>query len=163
MKPIQMRKTRTILMLAAFVAATWTSGAIAGEAQSGATAVSGGVSLNSRDELRSKTPPHNVKMIFALNTGNYVADVNVKMTDSARRTVIEEVSSGPWFFVKVPPGSYIATATYNGKAVTQRVSVGRTGARTVIFRWPASVELATSTEGEAGGRILGTGPQEPQR
>lgn len=133
-------------------------------AQGTVPAVSGGVSLNSRDQLRSNTPDHNLKMVFALNTGNYVSDVQVKLTDSSGRAVIDDVSNGPWMFAKLPAGTYTATATYNGKAVTQRLSVGKSGVRTAQFRWPASVEQAPvgAIETEAGGQILGTGPQEPQ-
>jgi hypothetical protein len=126
---------------------------------------SGGVSLNARDNLRSETPDHNVKMVFALNTGNYVSDVQVKVTDKSGRTVVDEMSNGPWLFAKLPPGSYTATATYNGKAVTQRFSVGKSGVRTAQFRWPASVEQQAVGAAESGGygQILGTGPEEPQR
>ena len=129
---------------------------MAGSAQ----AVSGGVSLNARDNLRSQVPPHNVKMVFALNTGNYVSDVHVKIVDSRGKAVVEDTTNGPWLFAKLPTGNYTATATYNGKAVTQRFSVGSRGVKTAQFRWPASVEGVGAVEAEAGGQILGTGPQE---
>jgi hypothetical protein len=130
-----------------------------------APAVSGGVSLNARDTLRGAESNANVKLVFALNTGNYVSDVQVKVTDSAGRTVIEDTSNGPWLLARLPAGSYTANATYNGHTVTQKFSVGKSGLRTAQFRWPASVEQqATGAAGaEAGGAILGTGPQEPQR
>ena len=133
--------------------------------QGSVPAVSGGVSVNARDQMRGQTPPHNVKMVFALNTGNYVSDVHVKVTGNGGRTVLDDTSNGPWLFATLPPGSYTATATYNGKAVTQRFSVGKSGVRTAQFRWPASVEGAvgaTSETAASGGQILGTGPQEPQ-
>ena len=136
------------------------------QASGGVSAVSGGVSLNARDNLRSQTPPHNVKMVFALNTGNYVADVGVQVKNSAGKIVLDDVSNGPWLYAQLPPGTYTATATYNGKPVTQRFSVGNRGVKTAQFRWPASVEGAVAAQGatEAGaeGQILGTGPQEPQ-
>jgi hypothetical protein len=127
--------------------------------------VSGGVSQNARDNMRSQTPPHNVKMVFALNTGNYLSDVQVRVTDSAGKVVIDDVSNGPWLFAQLPPGNYTATATYNGKPVTQRFSAGKSGVRTAQFRWPASVEDAAvgANAVDGSGQILGTGPQEPQR
>jgi hypothetical protein len=160
MKPID--KTAAFVVVAAIATGVWAHGALAGEAtsaQSSTSVSSGGVSVNSRDQLRSNTPPHNVKMVFSLTTGNYLSDVAVKVTDSARRTVVDDVSNGPWLFAQLPPGTYTATATYNGKSVTQRISLAKSGVRTVQFRWPASVEESA----DAGERILGTGPQESQR
>ena len=132
----------------------------AAQANAAAPAVSGGVSLNARDNLRTQERDANVKLVFALNTGNYVADVHVKVVDSRGKVVIDDVSNGPWVLAKLPAGSYTATATYNGKAMTQRFSAG-SGLRTTQFRWPASVEGVGSVDAEAaGGSILGTGPQE---
>ena len=132
------------------------------KANGSAPAVSGGVSLNARDTLRGSESNANVKLVFALNTGNYVSDVQVKVTDSAGRTVIEDTSNGPWLLARLPNGSYTANATYNGHTVTQKFSVGK-GLRTAQFRWPASVEAVGAADAQAGGSILGTGPQEPQR
>lgn len=128
-------------------------------------AVSGGVSLNARDAMRATEQNANIKMVFSLNTGNYLSDVQVKVTDKSGRTLIEDVSNGPWLFAKLPAGTYNATATYNGHTVKQNFTVANTGLRTANFRWPASVEAqaAGSASGEASGQILGTGPQEPQR
>jgi hypothetical protein len=127
--------------------------------------VSGGVSLNARDTLRGSEKNANVKLVFALNTGNYVSDVQVKVMDASGRTIIEDTSNGPWLLARLPAGRYTATATYNGSTVTQRFSAGKAGLRTAQFRWPASVEQqgTGSAAAEAGGQILGTGPQEPQR
>jgi hypothetical protein len=129
-----------------------------------APAVSGGVSLNARDTLRGSESNANVKLVFALNTGNYVSDVAVKVTNSAGNVVIEDTSNGPWLLARLPAGSYTANATYNGHTVTQKFSVGKSGLRTAQFRWPASVEQqgVGAAAAEAGGSILGTGPQEPR-
>jgi hypothetical protein len=136
----------------------------AAKAGTNVPAISGGVSLNARDNLRTQEKDANVKLVFALNTGNYVSDVQVKVVDSKGATVIDDVSNGPWVLAKLPPGSYTATATYNGKTVTQKFSAGKSGLRTAHFRWPASVESIGAADAEAaGGQILGTGPQEPQR
>ena len=134
------------------------------QANANVPAVSGGVSVNARDKMRAATPPHNVKMVFALTTGNYVSDVQVKVTNQSGKVVIDDTSNGPWLYAQLPAGTYNATATYNGKAVTQRFSVGKSGIKTAQFRWPASVEAqgTGAAASDAGGQILGTGPQEPQ-
>jgi hypothetical protein len=126
--------------------------------QGGASAVGGGVGINARDMLASQADPdHNVKMVFSLNTGNYLANVDVKVKNAQGRTVLEGVSDGPWVFAKLPTGKYTANATYNGHTVTRSFTVGKSGDRVAHFRWPASVE-----ENMISGvsPILGTGPQE---
>ena len=129
-------------------------------AKAGSSAISGGVSLNARDALRTQERDANLKMVFALNTGNYVSDVHIKVVDSKGNAVIDDTSNGPWVLAKLPAGSYKATATYNDKAVKQNITVGKSGMRTTHFRWPASVENVGSADAAAGGSILGTGPQE---
>jgi hypothetical protein len=130
------------------------------KANASVPAVSGGVSLNARDTLRGSESNANLKMVFALNTGNYVSDVGVKVTNSKGELVIDDVSNGPWLLARLPNGSYTAQATYNGHTVTNKFSVGGKGLKTAQFRWPASVEGVGAAGGEAGGSILGTGPQE---
>jgi hypothetical protein len=132
----------------------------AARANAAVPAITGGVSLNARDALRTQERDANLKMVFALNTGNYVSDVQVKVVDSKGNVVIDDTSNGPWLLAKLPPGTYTATATYNGKPITQKFTVGKSGLRTAQFRWPASVEAVGAADAEAGGQILGTGPQE---
>jgi hypothetical protein len=81
--------------------------------------VSGGVSLNARDNMRASQQGNNVKLVFALNTGNYVSDVQVRVTDSNGKVVIDDTSNGPWLLARLPAGSYTANASYNGHTVTQ--------------------------------------------
>lgn len=131
----------------------------ASKVQGDVPAVGGGVGLNARDALRSDAPRHNVKMVFTLDTGNYLADVNMKVTDSSGKTIIDGVSDGPWLYAQLPPGGYTATATYEGNTVTKRFSVGK-GDTTAYFRWPSSVEQHRAGQ---PGPILGTGPQTAQR
>ena len=166
-----MRKLGALVIAAALAGTAWAQTSDkagrsdASRSAAGVEAVSGGVGSTARDNLRTQAPPHNVKMIFTLDTGNYLSDVQVKVTDSSGKTVFDKLSEGPWLFAKLPAGNYTATATYLGKSVTQRFSAGNSGVRTAQFRWPASVErTAVGASGaDASAQILGTGPQEPQR
>ncbi len=137
----------------------------AAQANASVSAVSGGVGLNARETLRGSESNANTKMVFSLNTGNYVSDVHVKVTDRSGRVVIDDTSNGPWLLARLPAGGYTAVATYNGHAVTQKLTVGKSGMKTTQFRWPVSVEQqgVGTANAQAGGQILGTGPQEPQQ
>jgi hypothetical protein len=137
-----------------------TAGSDASDVQASVPAVAGGVGLNARTMLSNEArPEHNVKMLFSLDTGNYLADVGVQVRDQKGRNVIDGVSDGPWLFAKLQPGNYTATATYNGQSVTKQFSVGRSGQHVAHFRWPASVERSMVS---GVSPILGTGPQNMQ-
>lgn len=59
-------------------------------------AVAGGVGINARARLVNEAAPdHNVKMVFSLDAGNYLADVHVKVSDLSGRPVVEGTAKGP--------------------------------------------------------------------
>lgn len=99
--------------------------------------VSGGVADDSRDRMNSMARDFNLKLVFTLNEGNYLASVPVKITDSRGRVVVEDVSEGPFFMAKLPAGSYTVTAANDGKVQTRRTTVG-SGLRTEHLRWAAN-------------------------
>lgn len=105
-------------------------------AQGGVSFVSGGVGENALAALKAREKEFNLKLIFTLTEGNYLADVGVRVNDAAGRTIIEHVTDGPIFMARLPAGSYAIQATYNGRAQTHKVSVGER-LQTAYLRWPA--------------------------
>jgi hypothetical protein len=115
----------------------------------GSNAMGGGVGMNARAKLSDQAAPdHNVKLVFSLATGNYLADVDVKVTDRSGNTVIDGVSPGPWVYAKLPAGTYTAQATYMGKTVNEQFTVGKSGQRVAHLRWPADVEMQAAGQVE---------------
>ena len=102
--------------------------------------VSGGIGEGEQQQLLARQRDYNLKLVFTLNEGNYIADVNVAVKDKAGKTVLEDVSGGPFFLAKLPAGQYSVIATYDGKAVTRKVSVGG-GLHTEQFRWAANPQV----------------------
>ena len=101
----------------------------------GVTYVSGGVGLESIDQLTALSRDFNLKLVFALNSGVYVSDVKVAIADAAGRPLLNATSDGPWFLTKLPAGNYQIAATFAGTAVTRRVAVGAANLSTVDMRW----------------------------
>jgi len=105
-------------------------------AQSAISFVSGGVGENSMAALKAREKEFNLKLVFTLNEGNYLADVGVRITDAAGKPVIEHVTDGPIFMARLPSGAYTVQASYNGRAQTRKLSVGER-LQTVYMRWPS--------------------------
>lgn len=116
--------------------------------QAPAEIVSGGIGLDAREELAAKARDHNLKLVFALASREYLSDVDVRIADAAGREVASRRSEGPWLFAKLPPGNYTVSATSNGHTLTRKVSVGGKGQKVVNFLWPAS-GAATGTDAAA--------------
>lgn len=99
--------------------------------------VSGGIGDESLDQLGSVAREFNLKLVFALKTGDYVSDVMVSVADAKGKTLLETTSEGPWLMLKLPAGNYQVAATLAGKTIKRQIAVGKGKLRTVDFRWAA--------------------------
>jgi len=97
--------------------------------------VSGGVGAMSIDRLSSLARDFNLKLVFALQSGEYVSDVRVAIADAAGRTLLNTTSEGPWFLTSLPIGTYQIVATFAGNAVVRQIAVNSAKHRTIDFRW----------------------------
>jgi hypothetical protein len=98
------------------------------------TYVSGGIGLDAIAQMESMASQYNLKLVFALRSGEYLSDVGVSIANTAGRTVLDTKSEGPWFLAKLPPGNYQVVATFAGKSERRTIAVGG-GLRTADFRW----------------------------
>jgi hypothetical protein len=117
----------------------------AGAAESGAPprageveVISGGVGEDELAALAAREKEFNLKLVFSVVQGNYLADVNVTVTDAKGNRVIERAADGPLVLARLPAGEYSATATHGGSAVTRKFRVAAGRLRTEHLRWPAN-------------------------
>ncbi len=101
--------------------------------------ISGGIGADAIADLRAREPQYNLKLVFSLVEGNYVADVNVALKSVAGAVVLEHLAEGPIFMARLPAGKYTATVTYRGSTQTRAVRVGDK-LHTEYFRWPSDPE-----------------------
>lgn len=97
--------------------------------------VSGGVGKDSIDKLTSLAGNFNLKLIFALKSGDYLSNVKVAITDARGKSLLDTTSDGPWFLTKLSPGNYQIAASYAGATEKRTVAVGAEKLKTVDFRW----------------------------
>lgn len=113
--------------------------------------VSGGIGVAEQQQLDARRSEFNLKLVFTLNEGNYVAGVDVAVKDANGATVVQDVADGPFFMARLPAGQYSIAATYEGKTVARKIRVASKGLRTEYLRWPSNpqtddVELSRSPE-----------------
>ncbi len=101
----------------------------------GVTYISGGVGLESIDQLTAISGDFNLKLVFALSSGVYVSAVRVVIADTAGKTLLSTASDGPWFLAKLPAGNYRIVATFAGTAVTRQATVGAAKLSVINMRW----------------------------
>lgn len=102
--------------------------------------VAGGIGVAAQERLNARANDFNLKLVFTLVEGNYIADVDVVVKNAGGRTVLDEVADGPFLLARLPAGRYTVYATYEGKTVARTIRVGDGGLRTAYMRWPSNPE-----------------------
>jgi hypothetical protein len=99
--------------------------------------VSGGVGQGEHDRLLQMASDYDLKLVFAVQQGNYLANIPVVIRDQQGNTVLDTVAQGPLMFVELPSGKYTVTATAYEQPRQQVVHVGKSGQSDLLFTWHA--------------------------
>lgn len=104
--------------------------------EDGITYVSGGSGLEERQALDEVAGDYNLKLVFAeKGSGAYLADVKLSIMSVKGQKILEAVSDGPWFFVKLAPGRYRISAESEGQIQVQQAKVGGGRLTQLHFYW----------------------------
>ena len=139
-------KTKSIVMIVAFLFVLGMSGLSLAEMMTtnmpsvqsyeGTQYICGGIGIDERNYLKSIGKNYDLKLEFAVKTGQYISDVSVMIKDSNGKTVLEATSDGPWLYAKLPAGKYQIKATILDKTRQQTVTIGKGGRKVAYFYWP---------------------------
>jgi hypothetical protein len=107
--------------------------------QGDVTFVSGGVGDEDRSAMRAMAHDYNLHLQFAIaGSGEYLAGVNVTVTDEKGKTLLDTIADGPLFLAKLPPGRYkIAVAQGGGRSQSRTVVISAGAPVAQAFYWPA--------------------------
>ena len=95
----------------------------------------GGVGEESQAALTARVAEFNVKIVFALKTGEYLAKVWVGITDGKGKALLETTAEGPWMFARLADGPYTIVSTFEGKSESQKITIAGNKLHMVNFRW----------------------------
>ena len=110
---------------------------------SGVAFISGGIGEAAQAQLLAREKEFNLKLVFTLIEGNYVADARVEIRDAAGKSVIVHDAGGPFFLARLPAGTYLVTAGYEGQTQTRKVAVTSDRLRTEYMRWKSNPQTDT--------------------
>lgn len=97
--------------------------------------VSGGIGLGERAALQKTAKDYNLKVTMAMKSGDYVADVEVTVENSAGKKVLQADAQGPWLYAKLPAGTYKVRADMSGQTRQRTVRIGSRSQSQVYFYW----------------------------
>jgi hypothetical protein len=109
-------------------------------ANAGIEYINGGFGTEEADRMRALSTEFPVRLTFSRhngtqNTDEFVADVNIRVTDSGGRTVLNVASQGPIFLLRLPEGSYAIDAEHNGETKTRRFDVVAGKRQEIAMSW----------------------------
>ena len=132
--------SRAFIVAAALLSAVAAQGADAPRAPGAGEAIfaSGGIGDTELARLAALEKAYNLKLVFSLLEGNYVADVRVVIRGAAGGKAYEHFAEGPLLLARLPAGQYEVAATYEGRTLTRRVKVVDNRLRTEYLRWPSN-------------------------
>ncbi len=105
--------------------------------QNGVSYISGGIGSDQVTAMKAAAKDYALMLTCAQNTGDYLANVKVSITDKSGKTVLDTVTDGPILLVKLSPGQYRIGADSNGVTVNKTVQISAGHTAKLNFHWSA--------------------------
>jgi hypothetical protein len=105
---------------------------------SGARYVCGGIGVDDQQAIKAQAPGHSLMLTFAANTGAFLADVDVQITDARGNVVLAATCPAPIMLVDLPgKGAWHIRAQANGLTRERTITTGGGGTAHATLLWPA--------------------------
>jgi hypothetical protein len=98
--------------------------------------VTGGVGIEGRRELQTRTQGMNLELVFAqAQTGALHAKVDVSIADASGKEVLKVEDADPMLFADLAPGTYSVKASHADGSIEREVTVRAQGLHREVVSW----------------------------
>lgn len=118
---------------------TTTEEALKVERQGDISYISGGVGDQEQQAIKDLGRNFNLKLVMAIEAGNYLSGTQVKIQDAKGNTVLEAVSDGPMFYAELSPGTYTVEVSGFGESYQKTATLKGQDQVQLDFYWPNTV------------------------
>ena len=108
--------------------------------------VTGGIGEDESREMQAAAPHWPLALEFAVKTADraqWLADVDVRITDRHGREVIHTLADGPLLLAQLAPGDYVVRADADGRTIERHVRIAPGGHAKAILVWPVGTDVAS--------------------
>jgi hypothetical protein len=96
----------------------------------------GGVSSNEREAMEERAKDYNAKLVFAEKKGPYLSGVRVTLSSAKEGEILDLVTEGPWFYIRLPEGTYDIRASFKDETKQiKNINVTKDKRVQQIFIW----------------------------
>ena len=106
--------------------------------QDGIAYLTGGVGEDQAKAFERAAPRFPLALEFVERAGKrdeFIANVDVKLTDRHGKTVLATKADGPFLLARVPSGRYTVAATYEGKTLRRPLQVHDNSTHPLLMEW----------------------------
>jgi hypothetical protein len=79
-------------------------------------------------------------MFSQLKANEFIADVNLQITDRKNANMLQLDGAGPLTYVQLPAGTYRVTASHEGQTQVRNVTLGKNKSSDIHFHWKGSAK-----------------------
>jgi hypothetical protein len=90
----------------------------------GISYLTGGVTLDERQEMSDQRKNFSLLLKLAAKSGKYLGDSSVTVNNAKNAVVFEGTTDGPWLFMNLPTGNYKVTVKNGDVSQSQKISIG---------------------------------------
>jgi hypothetical protein len=108
--------------------------------------MTGGVGEDEARAMQADAQHWPLALEFAVQRGpraEWLADVDVHITDRHGRDVLDTITDGPMLLARLAPGDYTIRADANGRTIERHVHVAPGRTAKSVFVWPAGADVAS--------------------